>query len=203
MENDADASFMPDHARWFATSAEGLGGVDAVAERLPRAEGPRGRCLGVRVRRTARKRPFATESRGAPVPIGREGGALLAPDRASRRAPCVVRAGRTGRAGPEAPPAGARRARRGSTAGVPDVAGRKEACRGYSHAPSAPPGALRGLRKGVRGARGRGGVALQGLQGLRGFRGAKTRGAPGNFFFPFQLPHEKNIFCDASGTFHL
>ena len=28
------ASFMPDHTRWFATSAEGLAGVDAVAERL-------------------------------------------------------------------------------------------------------------------------------------------------------------------------
>ena len=62
---------MPDHARWFATSAEGLAGVDAVAERLPRAEGPHRRCLGVRVRRVARKGPFATGGRGAPCELAR------------------------------------------------------------------------------------------------------------------------------------
>ena len=42
-----------------------------MAERLSRAEGPRGRCLGVQVRRAAHKRPFAPGGRGAPVPTGR------------------------------------------------------------------------------------------------------------------------------------
>ena len=50
---------MPEHARWFAGSAEGLTEADAAAERLPRTEGPCGRCLGVRVRRVARKGRFA------------------------------------------------------------------------------------------------------------------------------------------------
>ena len=50
---------MPEHARWFAGSAEGLADADAAAERLPRAEGPCRSCLGVRVRRVARKGRFA------------------------------------------------------------------------------------------------------------------------------------------------
>ena len=112
---------MPEHARWFAGSAEGLADTDAAAERLPRAEGPRGRRLGVRVQRVARKGRFAPPGlAGSCATAGR-----LAGSRASPRRPCAIRVGRAGRARPGAPPAGARRARRGSTGG-PGVAGRKE-----------------------------------------------------------------------------
>ena len=50
---------MPGDARWFAGSAEGLAEAYAAAGRPPRAEGPRRSCLGVRVRRVARKGRFA------------------------------------------------------------------------------------------------------------------------------------------------
>ena len=50
---------MPEHARWFAGSAEGLAEAYAAAGRPPRAEGPRRRRLGVRVQRVARKGRFA------------------------------------------------------------------------------------------------------------------------------------------------
>jgi len=69
---------MPAHARWFAGSAEGRAEAYAAAERLPRAEGPRGRCLGVRVRRVARKGRF--------TPPGLAGSCATAGGRAGSRA---------------------------------------------------------------------------------------------------------------------
>ena len=66
---------MPEHARWFAGSAEGLADADAAAERLQRAEGPRGRRLGVRVRHVARKGWFAPPGlAGSGATAGRHAG---------------------------------------------------------------------------------------------------------------------------------